>query len=143
MTSHRITRRAGLLMAVAAIAVPAAQADGSSAIVQSPDSVDRNAAVSSTPIVNTPIVQSPDSVDRNATVSAGQLIDKVSPDARDAADTRPVVAVQPVVEVTASDGMDWGDAAIGAGVALGLVLLAAGGTLTVRRHHGHGDAHTA
>jgi hypothetical protein len=40
-----------------------------------------------------------------------------------------------VPEVVASPGFDWGDAAIGAGIALGLVLLAGAAFETTRRLH--------
>lgn len=86
-------------------------------------------------------------------VSVQRAWDLRSPDARDAAaprqdlrapDTRDVAehsgvrrrgASQPVRLITvAPDGFDWGDAAIGAGGALGAVLLAAGaGTALARR----------
>jgi uncharacterized iron-regulated membrane protein len=133
--SHQITTRlgsrVGLVLTAAAIAAPVAQAD---VVVQSPDSVERNAMVKAAPA----IVQSPDSVDRNRAARFSVVVDKRSPDAIDAADPRPVT-VQPVIrQVSASGGMDWGDAAIGAGATLGIVLLATGGALTVsRRRHAH------
>jgi hypothetical protein len=136
-TTHRIARSAGVMLAVAAVTAP-----GASAI--SPDSVERNQAVEATPAVV--VVQAPDSVDRNAAARQAGTIDKVTPDARDAANPRPIVNVPPVVErVTPASGMDWGDAAIGAGATLGLVLLAIGGAMAVGRHraHGHGHGHLA
>jgi hypothetical protein len=54
-----------------------------------------------------------------------------SPDARDVADHRPVVAAR-VIDVS-SGGFDWGDAAIGAGGTVGIVLVLAGAGLTVTR----------
>jgi len=131
--THRLGSRVGLVLAAAAIAAPAAYADGP-VVVQSPDSVERNADVKAAPA----IVQPPDSVDRNRVSGPSEVVDKRTPDAKDAADPRPVV-VQPVIRtVSAADGMDWRDAAIGAGAALGLVLLATGGALTVsRRRHAH------
>lgn len=146
--THRVGSRVGLVLAAAAIAAPAAYADGAAAdsvghhavvtaapaVVQSPDSAERNAVVTVSPA----IVQSPDSAERNRVARLGVVVDKRSPDAQDAADPRPVT-VQPVIRrVTATDGMDWLDAAIGAGAAIGLVLLAAGGVLTVSRwRHAH------
>ena len=131
--NHRLGSRLGVVLAVAAVAAPAAYADGAS-VIQPPDSVERNAEVKAAPA----IVQSPDSVDRNRDARSVQVVDKRSPDAKDAANPQPVT-VQPVIErVTPADGMDWGDAAIGAGATLGLVLLASGGVLTVsRRRHAH------
>ena len=39
------------------------------------------------------------------------------------------------VKPTSTDGFDWGDAAIGAGGALGLLAISLAGATTVRRHH--------
>jgi hypothetical protein len=66
-------------------------------------------------------LRSPDARDaaRQATVQ-----DLRSPDARDAAAR--IVQVSP-------GGFDWGDAAIGAGGALGLILVLSGGTFAVAR----------
>lgn len=68
-----------------------------------------------------------------------------SPGAPDAADGRgtPIAPEVTVVRVTEpspspSNGLDWGDAGIGAGSALGLVLLGLGGTLMVV-HRKRGD----
>jgi hypothetical protein len=60
-----------------------------------------------------------------------------SPDAAGA--TTPATGSQPrvqVVKVSDSGGFDWGDAGVGAGGALGLMLLAAGGTLAATRRRG-------
>jgi hypothetical protein len=60
-------------------------------------------------------------------------IDRVSPDARD--QRRVNVMVVPhtrVVEVPSHDGFEWGDAAVGGGAALAVVLLISGGAVTVR-----------
>lgn len=64
-----------------------------------------------------------------------------SPDARDAAAgidlSRTAVPQVDVVKVSAGSSFDWGDAAIGAGGAAGLVLLVLGGTVAgVRRRGG-------
>ena len=42
----------------------------------------------------------------------------------------------PVASPTADSGLDWGDAGIGAGAMLGLVLLAAAGILAVSHRRG-------
>jgi hypothetical protein len=50
-----------------------------------------------------------------------------------------VAAATPVIASTSSDGFDWGDAAIGAGSALGLVALVGfGGLALVRRPQARG-----
>jgi hypothetical protein len=64
---------------------------------------------------------------------ASGRVDRVSPDARD--QRRVNVRVAPhtrIVEVPSNDGFEWGDAAIGGGAALALVLLIGGGAVTVR-----------
>jgi hypothetical protein len=60
------------------------------------------------------------------------------------ADAQPAerVVVQPPVVQSIDDGFDWGSAALGAGVAGGIILLAAWGGMTYRHRHDHvGVAH--
>jgi hypothetical protein len=74
-----------------------------------------------------------------------------SPDARDAAAGRgtfsaPEVTVVRITEPapSASGGLDWGDAGIGAGSLLGLILVGVGGTMfLLHRRHGAKPAPTA
>ena len=64
---------------------------------------------------------------------ASAKVDRVSPDARD--QRRANVMVVPhtrIVEVPSNSGFEWGDAAVGGGAALALVLLISGGAVTVR-----------
>jgi hypothetical protein len=115
-TTTRISRHVGLALAVGALAAPAA------------------------------VAQSPDAIDYNAAAAELKQFDARSPDAQDfAAGRNPgdqpvpkIVTVPRIVEVTNSGGLQWDDVAIGAGGAMGLVLLAAGGVVTVtrRRHPG-------
>jgi hypothetical protein len=49
----------------------------------------------------------------------------------------PSVYVTKAPQQSASDGIDWGDAGIGAGAAVGVILLGAGGALVVRRRPAH------
>jgi hypothetical protein len=46
----------------------------------------------------------------------------------------PTVGVEPVQVASKADGFDWSDAGVGAGLAFGLMLLAAGATLGTRHH---------
>jgi hypothetical protein len=87
-------------------------------------------------------LRSPDAGDAGSVASPVPQ-DLRSPDASDAADGRgtfsaPEVTVVRVSEPTpsSSGGLDWGDAGIGAGSLLGLILVGLGGTLFVlhRRH---------
>jgi hypothetical protein len=63
--------------------------------------------------------------------------DRRSPDARDAAEGRgtfnaPEVTVVKLTQpAPASSGLDWGDAGIGAGAVVGLMLIALGGSLAI------------
>ena len=87
-------------------------------------------------------LRSPDA--RDAALSAAARQDLRSPDARDAAEGRgtfsaPEVTVVKLTEPSpSSGGLDWGDAGIGAGALLGVILVGVGGTLAVvhRRHGG-------
>ena len=73
-----------------------------------------------------------------------RLQDLRSADARDAAEGRgtfkaPEVTVVKVTEASpASGGLDWGDAGIGAGGLLALILLGLGGALAVGHHRQRG-----
>jgi hypothetical protein len=67
-----------------------------------------------------------------------------SPDARDAAEGRSMAAVAtPVVEITRAEGFDWGDAAIGAGGATGLLAISLAGAMSLRRRQTHPRSSTA
>jgi hypothetical protein len=81
-------------------------------------------------------LRSPDA--RDAATQVQPAPDLSSPDAQDAVEGRgawkaPQVMVVKVSrpQVSSSSGFDWTDAGIGAGGALGLVLIAVGGTLVV------------
>ena len=109
-------RQVGAALAIGAVAAPMATAE-------SPDSVERNREAAA---------------QRQA--AAHRQLDKATPDSRDVADGRPANAVPApvIVRVTRRETspLDWGDVAIGAGGAVGLVLLASGATMTVtRRRH--------
>jgi hypothetical protein len=47
------------------------------------------------------------------------------------------VYVTKVASQSTSGGIDWGDAGIGAGTAVGVILLGAGGALVIRRRPAH------
>ena len=90
-------------------------------------------------------LRSPDAVD--AALVQRQAQDARSPDARDAAQgrgtfTAPRVTVVRVTQPSpsASRGFDWGDAGIGAGGILALVLIGVGAALTVTHRRRGGPA---
>jgi len=93
-------------------------------------------------------LRSPDAADAAHGAALQQVQDNRSPDARDAAEGRgtfsaPRVTVVKVTEPLAgsvNDGLDWGDAGIGAGAVLALVLLAVGGALMVTHRRRDGTA---
>ena len=119
MSNHRFARTATLALALTAMAAtPAAAA----------------------PQDHSPAANPPDTADE-----LGETQDFRSADARDAADGRgtfnaPDVTVVRVAQpsTSPSDGLDWGDAGIGAGGLLGLILLGTGGALLVV-HRKQGD----
>jgi hypothetical protein len=128
MNQSRMARSAALALALCALAAPTA---GAQQDLRSPDA--RDAALA-------------------AEAQRGQPSqDLRSPDARDAADGRgtfnapEVTVVKVTKESPASGGFDWGDAGIGAGGLLGLVLLGLGGTFMVlhRRQAGVGRRQAA
>jgi hypothetical protein len=124
----RLARSAALALALAALAVPTAAAQQQD--LRTPDA--RDAA---RPAQASPDLRTPDA--RDAARLAQSSPDLRTPDARDAA-TRPGASSAPdvtVVKVPAPErpagGIDWGDAGIAAGAALGLILLALGGTVAI------------
>jgi hypothetical protein len=79
---------------------------------------------------------------RHAGQPAQARQDLRSPDARDAAEGRGtsnspqvvVVKTQPQARPALTDGIDWSDAVIGAGILVGMSLLALGSTLFITHH---------
>jgi hypothetical protein len=121
MNQSRLTRSAALGLALAALAAPTA---GAQQDLRSPDA--RDAAQAAEARQDQPAQ------------------DLRSPDARDAGEGRgtfnaPEVTVVKVTDPSpASGGLDWGDAGIGAGGLLGLILLGLGGALAVVHHRQRG-----
>ena len=120
MRHRRFIRTATLGLAVAAVAAPTAAAR---------------------PVID---LRSPDAVD--AASAAQQRQDFRTPDSHDAADGRGTFTAPSVTVVKVSGpsqagpgGLDWGDAGIGAGATLAIVLLGVGGSLMVT-HRRHGTA---
>jgi hypothetical protein len=121
---------------VAACAAPTA-AVAQSQDLRSPDTKDAAAAAKAGDYQD---LRSPDTKDAAAAANARDYQDLRSPDSRDAG--RPPVQI-PTNVVTVdqpSTGFDWGDAGIGAGGMLGLLLLGLGISLAVvhRRHSAAG-----
>ena len=124
--SHRLlTHTAAVGLAVAAVAAPVAVAQQD---LRSPDAVDAASAVTQR-------------------AHNQQTQDLRSPDARDTAAgrgtfTAPRVTVVKVAQPsqTTGGGFDWGDAGIGAGGVLALVLIAVGGALMVTHRRRGGPA---
>ena len=92
-------------------------------------------------------LRSPDARDPFVTPAAATP-DLRSPDARDAAAGRSAAGSPSVLVVrvpqhrSAAGGMDWGDAVIGAGSAVAVLALTAGGALAVQRRRHVGSART-
>ncbi len=132
--SH-ITTTAALVLAWGAIpAIAAGNSSGTSPAVRpNPDEqvLTANAAAAHSGQTASPAVQpNPDQQTAPATPSAGPRSEVVSGGGYGSVSVPPVV-----VRVTAPNGgFDWGDAGIGAAGAVGLLLVALGGALTVSRH---------
>ena len=130
MFRSRFTRSASIALAVTALG--ASTAGAMPADFRTPDAIDAR-----TPVAQTmKDLRTPDAVDAGtpATTTAGT--DLRTPDAvhhglgRGTFST-PDVTVVKVVDPPLTTGFDWGDAGIGAGGLLGLILVALGGTLVV------------
>jgi hypothetical protein len=113
--TRTMTRGLALVIAIAGLAAPTALARQD---LRSPDARDAARATRAT----SPQAASPPT-------------DLRSPDARDAAGPRQVV-VLPAIErgrFAEADDFDWGDAALGSGAAVALLLLGGAGALTLQR----------
>jgi hypothetical protein len=107
--THRHLRGIAIALAVtAALAAPAAAQD-----LRSPDAADAGGK----PAVASIDLRSPDAVDPYAGVPA-RVIERA-----------PVASIREV-----DPGFDWGDASVGAGALLTLVLLVMGGAVLRKRH---------
>ena len=130
MFRSRFTRSASIALAVTALGASTAGAQPID--LRTPD-----ASAAGTPVAQTmKDLRTPDAADAGtpATTTAGT--DLRTPDAVDHGLGRgtfstPDVTVVKVVDPPPTTGFDWGDAGIGAGGLLGLILVALGGTLVV------------
>jgi hypothetical protein len=123
MSMHRITVLAALGLVFAALAAPAALAQQD---LRNPDTRDAAEA----PYRD---LRNPDT--RDFAGSALQPQTK-TPEASDGASPEVTVVEVPAAKPAHESGLDWGDAGIGAGGMLGLMLLAAAGILAVTHRKG-------
>jgi hypothetical protein len=151
----RFTRSASIALAVTALG--ASTAGAMPADFRTPDAIDAgppvtqtmkdlrtpDAVEAGTPATTTAgtDLRTPDAVDAGTTAATTAGTDLRTPDAVDHGLGRgtfsaPDVTVVKVVDPPPATGFDWGDAGIGAGGLLGLILVGLGGTLVVshRRH---------
>jgi hypothetical protein len=121
ITAHRALR--SLAVALAVVPLVATAAAGAQ-----PPSID---------------LRSPDAKDAALAARASRIIDLRSPDTRDLSRTAGHAASLPetparIVNITADGGFDWGDAGIGAGGIVALMLIGLGGAFAVSHHHARG-----
>ena len=151
MNRHRLARSAALGLALAALA--ASTASASTVDLRSPMGTSSLAGTtSSAPRQDLRSADARDAA-RSADARQGQSQqDLRSPDTRDLAEGRGTFSAPDVTVVKVADpappsgGIDWGDAGIGAGGMLGLILLALGIILAVvhrRRKRAGGQPATA
>jgi hypothetical protein len=114
MNHSRLTRSAALGLALAAVAAPTAAAQQD---LRSPDARDAAQAAEAQQEQPRQDLRAPDT--RDAARGVGTFS---APD---------VIVVKLVEPASPSGGLDWGDAGIGAGGLLGLILLATGSALAV------------
>jgi hypothetical protein len=139
MFRSRFTRTIGLGITIAALGASTAGAQPSD--LRTPDAIDAGQPQTTTQYTPSD-VRSPDTVSAGQPKTTEPVVDMRTPDAKDHGEGRgtfstPDVTVVKVVDpAPTSTGFDWGDAGIGAGGLLGLVLIALGATAAVahRRH---------
>jgi hypothetical protein len=131
----RFTRPASIALAVTALG--ASTAGAQPADFPAPHAIDAG-----TPVAQTmKDLRTPDAVEAGTPATTKAGTDLRTPDAVDHGLGRgtfsaPDVTVVKIVDPPPTTGFDWGDAGIGAGGLMGLILVALGGTLVVshRRH---------
>ena len=139
MSRSRFTRTVGLGITIAALGASTAAAQP--ADFRTPDAIadGQETATQYTPAD----VRTPDTVSASESSTAEPVVDMRTPDARDHGEGRgtfsaPEVTVVKLVDPAATgSGFDWGDAGIGAGGLVGLVLLALGGVTAVAHRKAH------
>jgi hypothetical protein len=133
MFRSRFARTIGLGMTIAALG--ASTAGAMPADLRTPDAIDAGQPQTTTQYTPSD-VRSPDAVSAGQKPT-GPVVDLRTPDAKDHGEGRgtfnaPDVTVVKVVDpAPTSTGFDWGDAGIGAGGLLGLILVGLGGTAAV------------
>jgi hypothetical protein len=137
MKHSRLSRIATLSLTIAAVAAPTAMARED---ILPPDATAAGSVTASQQPRAKQDLVSPDARDAARTSSlagTADTVDRRTPDARDAAEGRgtfsaPEVTVVKVAQpAPASSGLDWGDAGIGAGAVVGLMLIALGSVLAI------------
>jgi hypothetical protein len=142
MRPHRLTRPATLVLALVALVVPTAAAQAQD--LRTPDARDTSRDAGTVSPTMPADLRSPDARETSSSAVTVTPVDLRTADARDAAEGRgtfnaPEVAVieVPKPSPAAAGGMDWGDAGIGAGTLLAVILLGLGSVLAVmHRRHG-------
>ena len=144
MFRSRFARTIGLGMTIAALGASTAGAQPSD--LRTPDAI--AAGQQQTTTQYTPSdVRTPDAVAAGQPKTTQPVTDMRSPDAKDHGQGRGTFSAPDVTVVKIVDpqptgtGFDWGDAGIGAGGLLGLLLVALGGTAAVA-HHRHARPRT-
>jgi hypothetical protein len=133
MFRSRFARTIGLGMTIAALG--ASTAGAMPADLRTPDAIDAGQPQTTTQYTPSD-VRSPDAVSAGQKPT-GPVVDLRTPDTKDHGEGRgtfnaPDVTVVKVVDpAPTSTGFDWGDAGIGAGGLLGLILVGLGGTAAV------------
>ena len=138
MFRSRFTRTIGLGVTIAALGASTAGAQPSD--LRTPDAIDAGQPQTTTRYTPSD-VRSPDAATTGQKPTA-PVVDMRTPDAKDHGEGRGTFNVPDVTVVKIADpaptssGFDWGDAGIGAGGLLGLVLIGLGATAAVahRRH---------
>ncbi len=142
MRHPRLTRSATLGLALVALVAPTAAAQAQD--LRAPDNRDVAGSTATIPPALPADLRSTDARETSGNAVTAALVDLRTADARDAADVRGTLIAPPVALVeaphsspAAAGGMDWGDAGIGAGTMLAVVLIGFGGVLAImHRRHG-------
>ena len=140
----RIQRRVGAIVAIALAAAAISASVASARVLEGPIHQTAQAGQSVPPVLPAVPPSQFRAIEAQDTAALGYRLVPTAPysNAELNAHLKPVLATTTSVHKIAapSDSFNWGDAAIGAGVAMAIVALVSGGTLAVRRRTQFGEA---
>jgi hypothetical protein len=138
MQSIRIHRRASAIVAIALAAIAVSASVASARVLEAPLHQTRQAGIAVQTIPAQP--SEPGAVEAQAALNHFYTVPTTVGSSNAHPKAAPAAAIPAPEPAAPSDSFQWGDAAIGAAVAMAIFLLVAAGTVVVRRRTEFGGA---